>query len=215
MVLLLSLVARHDVALAHDAAVVELEDAVGDDLTAAGELAGDRRRGALPVGDRVVHRRLHAGRSAVLQHPAEHVLAVARPGRARGVVAIDLNELDVVGVQAEQGLDVPLLVATPESVDVECGPRVGGHSSSFGACRVTRTRTTIGVEPGFKSSPDFTSWTTRPNYRSGKWLAEPASRRPRSVTTSASGCSRIRIGSSASAATARTWSVSSRSSASP
>jgi hypothetical protein len=50
----LLLIARHDVALAHDAAVSELEDRVGDDLASAGELARDRGGGAVLSGDRVL-----------------------------------------------------------------------------------------------------------------------------------------------------------------
>ena len=55
----LLLVARGDVALADDAAVLEFEDHVGHHGAAAGKLAGDGRRGAVAVGDAVLHGRLH------------------------------------------------------------------------------------------------------------------------------------------------------------
>src|SRR5919108_2038972 len=120
-------VAGHDVALARDEAVLEIEDPVGDDLAAAGELAGHGGGGALGVGDAVLHRRLDAGGGAVLEHAAENLLAVTHPRGARRVVAIDLNELDVIGIEIEQGVDVPLPVRTRELADVELRGGLHGH----------------------------------------------------------------------------------------
>jgi hypothetical protein len=49
-------------------------------------------------------------------------LKTSLPWRVRGarrVVAVDLDQLDLVPVQAEQRLDVPLLVAALERLEVE------------------------------------------------------------------------------------------------
>ena len=54
-------VAGQDVELADDAAVLELEDRVRQHPAPAGELAGDRRGGALLVGDGVLDRGHDAG----------------------------------------------------------------------------------------------------------------------------------------------------------
>ena len=106
---------------------LELEDRVGDDLAAARELARDRGGRAVLAGDGVVHRRLDAGGGAVLEHALEHLLAVAGARGARRVVAVDLDELDVVRVEAEQRVDVPLLVAALERLEVERCAGLDGH----------------------------------------------------------------------------------------
>ena len=60
-------IARHDLALTHDATVPELEDRVGDDLAASWELAGDGGGSAFVSRDLVFHRRLDADGGAVLE----------------------------------------------------------------------------------------------------------------------------------------------------
>ena len=107
-------VARQDVALADDTSVLDLEHRIRDDLAPAGELAGDGGGRAILSRDRVLHRRLDAGGGAVLEHPLQHFLAVPNARGARRVVAVDLDHLDLVRVEREQDLDVPLLVAAPD-----------------------------------------------------------------------------------------------------
>ena len=51
--------------------------ALASDLAATRELARDRGGRPLLARDRVLHGRLDAGGGAVLEHPPEHVLAVA------------------------------------------------------------------------------------------------------------------------------------------
>src|SRR5688572_18953101 len=85
-------VAHDDVVLAHDAAVADLEDAVGDDLPAAGERAGHGRGGVVAVRDHVLDAGLDAGAGAVPDHALEHVPAPAHARCARRVVPIDLDD---------------------------------------------------------------------------------------------------------------------------
>src|ERR671922_526033 len=136
-------VAGHDVALARDEAVLEVEDPVRDDLAAAGELAGHGGGGALGAGDAVLYGRLDARGGAVLEHAAKHLLPVTHPRGARRVVAIDLHDLDVVGVEIEQGVDVPLGVGARELADVELRGGLHGHGVLLG-CRGDRVAATIG-----------------------------------------------------------------------
>jgi hypothetical protein len=110
-------IARQDLPLADDAAVLELEDPVGDDLAAARELAGHGGGGAMLCGNRVLHRRLDAGGGAVLEHAVEHFLAVPNARGAWRVVAVELDQLDLVRVQREQGVEVPYLIAAPERLE--------------------------------------------------------------------------------------------------
>ena len=109
--------------------------------------------------DRVLHRRLDAGAGAVLEHALEHVLAVPDARRARRVVAVDLDQLDLVGVEREQRLDVPLLVAAPERVEIERGAGLTVMLSSLVAVDFDRAATTMGLEPS-ASSQGRPRWTT-------------------------------------------------------
>src|SRR5215208_531528 len=88
-------IAGQDIELADDAAVLQLEDGVRQHLPPAWELAGDRRGGSVPVGDGVLHRCDDARAGAVLEHSAEHVAPMARARRARRVVPVDLDQLEV------------------------------------------------------------------------------------------------------------------------
>src|SRR5215218_3342817 len=123
----LLLIAGQDVALADDATVTELQDGIGHDLAPAGELAGDDGRGAILARDRVLHRRLDAGGGAVLEHALEHLLPVPNSRHARRVVAVDLDQLDLVRVERQQRLDVPPFVASPERLEIEGCTGLDGH----------------------------------------------------------------------------------------
>jgi hypothetical protein len=64
----------------------------------------------------------------VLEHAPKHLLAVTHARGTRRVVAVDLDEPDVVGMQGQQGLDIPILIAAPERLEIE---RCAGLDGSF------------------------------------------------------------------------------------
>ena len=111
---------RQDVSLADDAAVLELEDRVGEDLAAARELARDRGGGAVSVRDQVFSTVALTPAAAQCSNiPLKTSLPCRTRGELGGLSRSIWIELDVIGVELEQGLDVPLLVGALESLDVE------------------------------------------------------------------------------------------------
>jgi hypothetical protein len=90
--------------------------------------------------DQILHARLDPGPGAVFEHALEHLLSLSDARSARRVVAVDLDELNFVGVQSEQGVDVPLLVAALERVEVEFSSRSPVKSPADGDVALTLIR---------------------------------------------------------------------------
>jgi len=95
-----------------------------------------------------------AGGGAVLEHPLEYLLAVSHARRARRVVAVDLDQFDLVCVEAEQCLDVPLLVAALERLAVEPRACLDGHRNLLWLLDLTVRGLTWPLKCGSSQGPD-------------------------------------------------------------
>jgi hypothetical protein len=74
-----------------------------------------------------------------------HLFAVADARGPRRVVAVNLDELDVVRVEIEQGLDVPLLVAAPEGALGQVGDGGSADGRTPFAVPLPTGRRAVGV----------------------------------------------------------------------